>query len=343
MTDIVKQKDELAKEKLDPTIEEKVADRLALVPGMLDEEQTDTDEEPEVDEKEQETTKELEQETVDEGTGLEKKSDKVVLPENFRRAAIHQGWSEDEVSEFFKDNPDRALKTFGKIYDSTNFISEQTAALGRLVTKQNQEKLEQENRPVKPKFKDAIEGLRKKYGEEDPALVDILDVITSQNEQLYETISGLKGQGQPKVSEEDTRMWRTINGFFNGPDIAAYKLFYGESKGSDNWHQELTGEQVQNRMKVLEKTDQIVAGTQFQGKKIEYEDALLQAHLVVSDKVRETGVRTDLINKVKERNRGLTVKGTQKAVVEQISAKRSEDKALETAKRGLKKLFGMSD
>jgi hypothetical protein len=332
MADILQQREELNKElEIDPVLEQKVSDSLALIPDEIAD-ADDGDEDVVVEDKP----------VVVDDEGKPVVEDEVVLPENFRRAAIHQGWSEDEVSDFFKSNPAQATKTFERIYNSTNFITEQTAALGRIAQQEAQKRLvaETQQKP-KSKFRDVVDTLKKKYGEDDPGLVDMLEVITQQNEELYNTVTSLKGQEQPKLSDNDRKIWDTINGFFNNSNISVYKPFYGESGTDGQWGRTLTGEQNQNRMKVLEKADQIVAGAQLQGKEMKYEDAMLQAHLVVSDKVRENVIRQDLVEKVKARNNGLTVKGVGTKVVEQPDAKKSVEKAERTASKGLKKLFRM--
>jgi hypothetical protein len=343
MADILEQKEELNKD-IDPVLEQKVSDSLALIPDeVADADDGDED----VEEKGDVSTNDSDAGSGDDNgndtdsTISGNKEEEVVLPENFRRAAIHQGWSEDEVSEFFKSNPEQATKTFEKIYNSTNYITEQTAALGRIAQQEQQKRLAAETKPQKPKFREIVDALKKKYGEEDPGLVDMLEVITQQNEELYNTVTSLKGQEQPKLSDNDGKIWDTINGFFNASNISVYEPFYGKTGTDGQWGRTLTGEQNQNRMKVLEKADQIVAGAQLQGKEVKYEDAMLQAHLVISDKVRENVMRQDLVQKVKARNNGLTVKGVGTKTVEQPDAPKSDEKAVKNASKGLKKLFRM--
>lgn len=345
--DIFEQREQLNKEtELDPKLEQKVSDNLALIPNDGNYEEVEESEikedEGNIVENNSDDDNNDSPDSLDTGDNKENNKDEIVLPENYRRAAIHQGWTEDEVTDFFKSNPEQAVKTFEKIYNSTNYITEQTAALGRIAQAEQKRKTDEELKTAqsKPKFRDAIEVLKKKYGEDDPALVEMMEIIAQQNEELHNTISSLKGKEQPQMSESDKKIWDTITGFFNDPNIAVYEPFYGKSDKDGQWGRTLTGEQHQNRMKVLEKADQIVAGAKLQGKDMKYEDALLQAHFVVSDKVRGNVARQDLIQKIKARNNGLTVKSAGTKTIEPPDEVKSVEKAEKTAAKGLKKLFG---
>jgi len=74
-----------------------------------------------------------------------KKDDEPVLPDAYRRAAIHQGWKPEDVDEYFAANSELAMRTFGNIHESTNKISQEFADLGRASIKSPETKPDEPN------------------------------------------------------------------------------------------------------------------------------------------------------------------------------------------------------
>jgi hypothetical protein len=83
-----------------------------------------------------------------------------------------------------------------------------------------------------------------------------------------------------------------------------FKDFYGE--GVDE--KKLTIEQSQNRWRVLNDADQILAGAQVSGRRMDPSEALERAHLLLTDSMRDEKVRKQLVAKVKQRSNGITLK-----------------------------------
>ena len=276
------------------------------------------------------------------------KEDEITLPENYYRAAVHSDWTSEEIQGFFKTNPELALKTFKKIYDSTNVATNEFVELGRASQKQLQEaeaaeqvKKDAETNKFKGMDMDAVAEQFK----DDPAVVALLKVANEQNRTLHEQFVELK-KSQTQVagaglSDEDTRIWNDINVFFDGKDLEAFGEFYGESEKDKNWNQVLTGEQMQHRHQVIVMADQISAGAKLAGKEMDRGEALRRAHLAASDSVRESVIRDELKEKIKKRSKGITVKSTgRKTQDETTSGKKSEAGILHRAKANLKKTFG---
>ena len=345
MADLSKLRDEANGNAIDETVkdvelEKKVEEGLEQLPEGED----DTPERPVVKPNDTETNKaEPEPELDDEGEPVTKK-DEPVLPDSYYRAAKHQGWSEEEIKDFFDSDPERALRTFGKIYESTNFISTQTAALGRMHV-QIQKQLETASNPKqedKPKTLD-VAALRKRIGEEDTAALAILEAV----EFLTGEVGNLKQTKQPsnqnvQPSAEESEIWNKINGFFNDEDIQLYGDLYGKTESNKAWDGTLTGDQMKNRMSLIQQADQIRAGAMLQGTNMDYDEALQRAHLVVSDKMKEKVIRTKIVGQLKTRENGITVRGSvqsRKSAIDS-NAPPSLKKAEGTVKRGLRKFFG---
>jgi len=266
------------------------------------------------------------------------------LPDNYFRAAVHQDWTPEDIQEFYAENPERALKTFKKIYESTNFITKQTADLGRK-SKQLSEKLTNAEKPpvLKSEFQEIdIEGIRKKYSDTDDPIIDLIGQLSRQNKVMYDKVNALETSSKPasKTSDEDVKVWNGITNFFGDNALNVFKGFYGAAKVNEDWGTVLTGEQLKNRIKVVEMADQVLAGAELQGRDMDYDEALHLAHLVVSDNIRETIIRNEIKSKIKERSKGITVKSTGGGKHSQDGQPTSEIELEKKTAGRLSKMFG---
>lgn len=299
-----------------------------------------------VDEDDDDVNKDVDDDDEDDSKGDEKP----VLPENYFRAAVHSDWTPEEIQEFFDANPEKALKTFKKIYDSTNAVTQQFVEFGRASQKQTQDALAAEQtkkNAEKNEFKGMdMDAVEKQFGEDNPAVVALLKATNEQNKALHEQVVELrKSQKQSTdagLSDEDAEIWHDVESFFNDKDLEVYSEFYGKPEKDKPWNQMLTGEQMQHRHTVIVMADQIRAGAALQGKEMERGEALRRAHLAASDSIRDVIVRNDLKGKLKKRSKGITVKSTGRRSKsdDDTSGKKSEKKAVGKAKKRLKKLFG---
>jgi hypothetical protein len=349
--------------------EEASPELLAKIQGHLDKVPDTTEEDlldiPQKEEKERDVTddevalgiediKDTEDEDLDENLDKDEdddkkgKEDEVTLPENYYRAAVHSDWTSEEIQGFFKTNPELALKTFKKIYDSTNVATNEFVELGRANQKQLQEAeaAEQAKKDAEAnKFKGMdIDAVAEQFKDE-PAVVALLKAANEQNRTLHEQFTELKKSqtqiAQTGLSDEDTRIWNDINGFFDDKGLEAFGEFYGKSEKDKYWDQVLTGEQMRNRHQVIVMADQISAGAKLAGREMDRSEALRRAHLAASDSVRETVIRNELKDKAKKRSKGITVKSTgRKTQDDTTSVQKSEKTALGNAAKRLKKVFG---
>lgn len=329
-----------------------VSENLASkVQGHLDDvPEPDAEDFADVSQREPEEEPEEEEELEEEEESEEKEEkDKPALPESYFRAAVHSDWTPEEIQEFYEANPEKALKTFKKIFDSTNAVTQQFAEFGRMHQKQTQEALEAE-RKKKDAEKDEFKGIdidafEKQHGEDNPAAVALLKAMNEQNKTLHSEIVELrKSRAQvagTELSDEDVKIWNDITNFFDSKDLEAYNEFYGKPEKNQPWNQVLTGEQMRRRMEVITMADQVRAGARLKGEEMDRNKALQFAHLALSDAVREAVIRNDLKGKLKKRSKGITVKSTgRKSKDDMTSAKRSEERATKKVKKRLAKLFG---
>lgn len=243
--------------------------------------------------------------------------DKLALPDNYFRAAQHQGWKPEEIAEFFDKDPEKALKTFGKIYESTNNLSQQFAQLGRSAIELQKKKVE----PIAPtpvvESKPAldVEKLRKQY-EDDPfgATVELMKAFTEkpvtapQAAQIPQPPTGINRQ----TFEEDIAILQQCNQFFGSEDMKVYEDFYGPTKGENgmdlyDWRVLSPGQNA-NRQAVIVLADQIISGAELQGREMSVAQGLELAHLSLTRPMTEQVVRERLVSQVKQRSKGITLK-----------------------------------
>lgn len=242
--------------------------------------------------------------------------EKPPLPDNYFRAAQHQGWEPEEIAEFYNKDPEKAVKTFGKIYESTNNLSQQFAAAGRAaieLQKKTQPVIQSQVVEQKPIMD--VEKLRKQY-EDDPfgAMVELVKGVTQKPEpvpqatQIPQTVATTNRQ----TFEEDMAVLQQLNQFYGAEDMKAYESFYGAAKSADgvplyDWRVLTPGQQA-NRQAVVDLADRILAGVELQGKQMSVAQGLELAHLSVTSSMTEQVVRDKLVSAVKKRSKGITLK-----------------------------------
>ena len=281
----------------------------------------------------------------DETNETDSDAEEVKLPDNYYRAAIHQGWKEKDIADFFEANPELAKRTFAKIYESTNKISASFAQRGQAQLQKNvattKEVVAEKVEPVKID----VEKLRENYGSDEP-LVDVIKglqeqnaLLQEQNKQQFEQQENLK-QNQQDNSQESQLVFQQIDNFFTQDNLKLYGDFYGpgkDAKGNVVQPESLTPGNKANRHAVLELADQIIAGSALQGSELSVPDALELAHLSVTSPIKEQKIREGIIKNVKKRSKSITLKdsGKPKADAKADSSKGLPEKQLEKKVSGL--------
>jgi len=200
--------------------------------------------------------------------GDDDNKDELKLPEAYLRCAVHQGWEKEDALDFFKREPEHALKTFGNIYNSTNKLSEHWAEFGRTAVDARNKKLE--------------------------ATVHKMASAPGKNVNAeYERV---------RATADDAKT-REIHGFFQSNTMKSYDKFYGVL----DCHQEpddLTASQRKHRWSVMEKADLMITGARMQGRELTAAEALEAAHLLVTEPIREQVIVEKLKATATKRKKG---------------------------------------
>ena len=245
----------------------------------------------------------------------------LAIPESYMRAAIHQGWTEEEVKGFWEADEEKAEKTLSKILESTNRLSNQWSQLG-----QQQMTLSSPTDPPTKKIesvtKDSnisftgldISKLKTDY--DDEGLIN--DVVKPLNDLLIQMNSKLESVESQQIktlqdneikqtvanTEKSTVIGQQIDQFFGSIKLEKFKEFYGT--GSD-WTK-FEGGQADNRMKLLTLADQIKTGAAYQNKEIDNEAAMNLAHLSLTASLTEQTIIEDLKKSLTKREKGISLK-----------------------------------
>jgi len=240
-------------------------------------------------------------------------ADKTGLSKAEIRAAIHLGWTEDEVNELAQANPELAKKTCAKALESTNNLSKKFSELGKAKSVTKTEVTE----PVKKVDKKPIDFsvLEQEY-ENDP-IVGVLKQVVEQNESLANELQSLRTSGpsvdskieQAKVAE-DAAISQQIDAFFKKPEISEYSETYGDvGKDAHDWDN-LTQAQLRKRWELVEEANYILIGSESVGVKMPIDEAFERAHLKVTEDVREKVIRNKIKAGVVKRAKSLTLEPT---------------------------------
>jgi len=241
----------------------------------------------------------------------------IELPDNLYRAAIHAEWTHEEIKEFFESNPEKAMKTFEKIYHSTNKLSSEFSRLGR----QPQTNVQPSGQPAQPApVKLDWSKLESEYGKNDP-LVELVRGLSDQVTQLSRSPVQPAAARQDVQPAPDPYLRQQIDVFFTDDSMKPYEDFYG--KGKDT--QDLTMKQQQNRWKMLNMADEIIGGAQLTGRQMDLDEAMERAHMVLTDSLRTEAVRKELVTKIKVKAHGITLKPRGRSVVSSTKSNSAEE------------------
>jgi len=273
--------------------------------------------------------------------------DEPTLPDNYYRAAIHNEWTPEEISDFLKVDPEKALKTFERLYKTTNEMSKRFAQLGETALKVQQPQ-PQPQPVVQPTVQDFVDmkKIREEYSDNP-----LVDVIGTLNEGLKKLVSQRAEQPQPVAQpqvdraryEEDMAIAQQLQYFFGDDGMKSYDDFYGASLDESGKMlvtvDHLTPGQQANRTAVIRLADRILAGSELQGAAMPVSEALELAHLVVTEKMREKAIRDNLVAKVVKQGKGLTLKPSGSKKDESGGPPKTEDELVERTKERAAKLL----
>lgn len=244
------------------------------------------------------------------------------IPDAYIRAAIHQKWSQKDVDDLVESNPKLAKRTFENCYNSVIQASRDFSEIGRakMELDRQQAGVQTVQQTVQQTVPEVVEDsdttaliakLQKEYP--DDPLIDVVvaglkskpkPVQTqpvSQQQQGYEIATARHNAAANSATDQ------RVNSFFSADNMKLYNKFYGKLE-LGQIPEDLSNGQQQNRLAVLEETEFIMAGHGVRGRKIELEQAMERAHLIVTEPIRTQIVRDSLKATATKRKKSMTLR-----------------------------------
>ena len=266
------------------------------------------------------------------------------LPAAYVRTAKARGWEDKEIADFAKATPELALKTFERMHESRTQEIKEWAELGRK-TRTNAQGASpsasapaQVSAPVVTATPPAlapidIKAMTEKFGNQEliEALAGPVNAAIAAMTPLVQGATRAQEQARNTAKEN---LGKTVQDFFTGSEMKPYADAYG-TKVAD-----LTSAQIDQRQKVLETADALIAGAAFQGRQLTVQDALTLAHDSVSSGLKTNIVREQLKTSVTKRQHQITLRPTNVGRAAAGGPPRSKQELLGRTEDRLAKAFG---
>lgn len=260
------------------------------------------------------------------------------IPDSHYRAAMHMGYTPEEIGALYDANPDLALKTLAKAYEAVNSTSKQLAELGRHARQM------QEAQPVaapaaQPSRKEALlKQLKEKY--EDDPIIDVLGELIPDQAPAQRPSPAAPPQPQSAWSvEQEIAQRQQINTFFTANEMDVYDDLYGKTSQAGTWDN-LTPGQFAMRREVCNRAQNILDGAALAGMQVSTAEALERAHLEVAAPYAEQIVRNRIIKSTQKRAAGVTLKPSGSKTPPPAAGTYNKEQATKEFSAEIKKVFG---
>lgn len=257
-------------------------------------------------------------ETPAEGKSVEEAaSSDSTLPAAYFRTAKARGWTDQEIVDFHRANPDLSLKTFERMHESRTQEINTWAELGRKARSGRVEAQAAPSPGATPAASVATgeavslrpidaRAMAEKYGQDPDMIGEMLAPVNAMIAAITPVLGEVRATRERETATHMATLAKTVRDFFISPDKKAFADVYGVDDTA------LTAPQVDTRTKVLEMADALISGAAAQGRGITNDEALTMAHDSVTSGLRENIIRDTIRKNVVKRAKGLSLKPTAK-------------------------------
>ena len=267
------------------------------------------------------------------------------LPAAIRRSLKAYQWTDDEIDEAFKRDPEGFLPTASKIHATRVRETQEWAALGR--ARREDETGEPASRvssasEIQPDpnavFSDGevaqidFDQLALDSGFDKETLIKAFGPVSTIIDTLNKVLPVLNEGVETVNRNKQAEVARQVDQFFGADEMKPYTEFYGSS-----WD-EANDEQIGKRNEVLELADFMIVGAGDHGRTLNAFDAMELAHHTVASDVKDSVIRQKLAKQVETRRKGISLKPTSKTVTPAGEAP-SRDQLLASTAQRLRSVF----
>lgn len=236
------------------------------------------------------------------------------IPDAYIRAALNQQWKQKDVDDLVKSNPELAKRTFENCYNSVVQASRDFSEIGRAKIELDRQQVNKQVVPEvvtqqeDPNTTALIAKLEKEYPD-DPLIDVVVAGLKSKPKPVQQPVlqqqQGYEAAIVRANVAANAAIDQRVNSFFGADNMKLYNKFYGKLE-LGQIPEDLSNGQQQNRLAVLQEAEFIMAGHGVRGQKIEVEQALERAHLIVTEPIRTQVVRDSLKATVTKRKKSMT-------------------------------------
>ena len=305
-----------------------------------DQDQDDKKQDDQTDDSESkdDTTSELEEDEKEKGSKDKEDPPEVNIPDGYIRAAKGQGWSDKDIAEEVKANPERARRLFQNAYETSNKATRDFAAIGRAKADATRQEVEEKTEAKAPKIQDfmtldeiktaadgdaameaILKGANKMIRDQATENAKLRKSGPSTNDLEFARSDQAAATARANATTADNTLMQ-VNQFFGGDDMKSYIDFYGVIESNQDMN-DITPRQRGHRIEVLQTADQLIVGKTSQGIQITTSEALGDAHLLVTDSMRESIVVDKIKKTLKKRTKTLRPSDSKRTKVSGTSTK----------------------
>ena len=303
-----------------------------------DDDEVEGDEEADVnDEIEDDGTSDNEEEEESEAAAdlVDLDDDAPTLPDAFRRSLVAYGYTDAEINRDLNKHGPAFVSTAAGIHSQRNQELAAWSAAGRAARDGDNVSHPANDQSAELQKLD-VDALKAEFG--DDAMIDqIAARINPIIDRVTAMVPGIEKVQTDAKEQANAQLRKTVEGFFVSDDIASrYSTVYGDGNKT------LNEPQLLNRQRVLEEADALVTGAQLQGRNLTVEQALQNAHDMVSHEFVQQATRKSIKKEAKTRNRGISQKPANrgKSKTKYVGPARTRDELYDRTEQRLKAVFG---
>lgn len=245
----------------------------------------------------------------------------VTMPDKLFRAAVHNKWTPEQITDFWKREPELAKMTLEKMHKDMVNVNNDYAENGRAVKQLKEQKaaLQTPVVPDKPKDYIDIKATEEEFGAGAAAIIKqlndkLVEVTTQQQtqQQQVQTPSVVQQTDPAVKTEQNLAVVQQMGHWFADPGLKPYEEFYGAAVDSNGLmlltRDHLTPAQRQNRENLLNEAGDIEAGVALRAGTISVADALTKAHVFLTKDMQTEITRKVIMKSAKKRAKGTTLR-----------------------------------